>query len=446
MKQLYTLAAALVLLTTGFESLHAAPSLVTIQDILYKADGTRFNGTLNIAWNNFQAGDASVVATQAVTVQVVNGVLKVQLVPTTNASAGANYQVNYSSQGKFQFTETWAVPPSTLPLRVRDVRVSTGTTVGSTTGVVTGSNLQISDISGLNNELLLRIMRGTSFSPGRAAIINAAGQIDAAAGNLSDCVRVDGSSSPCGATAGGGSGGTTTGYIDAETPSPAPNGTNPVFTLSAIPSPASSLQLYRNGLLLKQGADYILSQNTVTFMLASMPLTGDLLTASYRYTLASSITSGALTAQTTPQVLCNGTGTLASSTSQAVMATCQIPANALVAGDRVELKFGYLHLGSVAMSAAVISWGGTTLMSRRMNTSDIALYGESSILVAPDGTLQYYTSSQGPVALVPVVTAGTVLGNIQNITTLTFTGSVSTTQSADSLALKYYTVVRYPAQ
>jgi hypothetical protein len=106
--------------------LHAAPSLTTIQDILYKADGTRFNGAINIQWNNFQAADTSIVATQSLTVQIVNGVLKVQLVPTTNASPGANYQVMYSSAGQYQFTETWAVPPSTATLQVKDVRVGIG--------------------------------------------------------------------------------------------------------------------------------------------------------------------------------------------------------------------------------------------------------------------------------------------------------------------------------
>ena len=81
----------------------AAPSLTTIQDILYKADGTRFNGSINIQWNNFQAADSSIVATQSITLQIVNGVLEVELVPTTNASAGANYQVVYSSAGQYQF-------------------------------------------------------------------------------------------------------------------------------------------------------------------------------------------------------------------------------------------------------------------------------------------------------------------------------------------------------
>jgi hypothetical protein len=436
MRKLYTIAAAM----TCFGSLWAAPSLVTIQDILYKADGTRFNGTLNIQWNNFQAGDASIVATQAVTVQIVNGVLKVQLVPTTNASSGANYLVNYASAGKFQFTETWAVPPSATTLRVRDVRVSNGTTVGPTGGV-TGSSLQIADVSGLNNELLLRIMRGVAFTPGRTAVINSAGQIDAAAGNLSDCVRVDGSSAPCGSS--GGSGGTA--FVDAEIPTGLVNSANALFTLSFAPSPAASLALFRNGLLMRQGVDYVLNGVNITFYVTSLPQTGDLLTASYRYTFTPAITAGGITSQNTPEVLCNGTGALTTSTSQVTLATCHIPANTLIAGDRIEIKFGYLHLGTTATSAPVMSWGGTTLLTRGMNSSDLALYGESSVLVANDGTLQHYTGSQISGGL-PLVTAGTVTDNIQNVNTLTLNGSIGTPSGADSLALRYYIVTRYPAQ
>jgi hypothetical protein len=33
----------------------AVPPLTTIQDVLYKADGTRFNGTLTISWSSFDA-------------------------------------------------------------------------------------------------------------------------------------------------------------------------------------------------------------------------------------------------------------------------------------------------------------------------------------------------------------------------------------------------------
>ena len=63
----------------------AAPSLTTIQDTLYKADGTPFNGFLLIEWTGFQAGDAT-IATQHVTAPIVNGILHVQLVPNPEGS------------------------------------------------------------------------------------------------------------------------------------------------------------------------------------------------------------------------------------------------------------------------------------------------------------------------------------------------------------------------
>ena len=176
------------------------PALTTIQDILYRADGTRFTGTMFIRYNSFQAGDTSNIATANLTLPIVNGTLRVQLVPTTNASAGAQYTVTYNSQGINQFTEIWAVPPSTIILRVRDVRVSTGTVIGPPPVL---TPVQIGDVVGLANELAVRPMKGVGFGIGRAAVINQAGQIDAASGNLGDCVRVDGSSGPCGSGGGG---------------------------------------------------------------------------------------------------------------------------------------------------------------------------------------------------------------------------------------------------
>jgi hypothetical protein len=106
------------------------PALTTIQDILYRADGTRFNGTMFINWSSFQAGDTSNIATASLALPIVNGVLNVKLVPTTTASAGAQYNITYNSRGVNQFTQVWAVPPSSVTLRVRDVLVSQGTVVG----------------------------------------------------------------------------------------------------------------------------------------------------------------------------------------------------------------------------------------------------------------------------------------------------------------------------
>jgi hypothetical protein len=72
-------------------------------------------------------------------------------------------------------------------------------------------------------------------------------------------------------------------YADNEIPSGTINGSNATFTLTATPTPSVSLTLYRNGVLLKQGADYTLTGSIITFGGGEIPQTGDLLLASYRY-------------------------------------------------------------------------------------------------------------------------------------------------------------------
>src|SRR5436305_4439785 len=88
---------------------HAGPPLTTIQDVLYKADGTRFNGALTISWKSFQAVDTSDIVMQSTTVKVVDGNLRVQLVPSTTAIPAGAYTVIYNSDGRIQFQERWAV-------------------------------------------------------------------------------------------------------------------------------------------------------------------------------------------------------------------------------------------------------------------------------------------------------------------------------------------------
>ena len=222
---------AIAAVVTG--SALAQPTLTTIQDTLYRADGTRFTGTIYITYDSFQGGDASNIATANLSVPIVNGSLRVRLVPTTSASAGAQYKITYNAAGVNQFTETWAVPATANTLRVRDVRIGTGTVVGPppvTTPV------QISDVIGLSNELDVRPMRGTSFGLGRAAVINSSGLIDGASGSLSDCLHVDGSAGPCGS---GGGGGVSGAFADAETPGGLVNSNNTTFVLAHTPDPAS---------------------------------------------------------------------------------------------------------------------------------------------------------------------------------------------------------------
>src|SRR5258708_25508784 len=111
----------------------AAPALTTIQDVLYKADGSKFNGILQITWTSFRAADTSNIPTQSLTTQVTNGYLHVLLVPTTNAAPPAVYTVVYNSDGRIQFTEIWVVPPSTSPLRAAAVRSSASNTAAAST-------------------------------------------------------------------------------------------------------------------------------------------------------------------------------------------------------------------------------------------------------------------------------------------------------------------------
>jgi hypothetical protein len=97
--KLWTCVVHLTLLCFVPDGITAAPALTTIQDTLYKADGTRFNGVAYVQWNSFQASDGSAVATSSVVVPIMDGVLRVRLVPTSNASAGAQYFVRYHSDG-----------------------------------------------------------------------------------------------------------------------------------------------------------------------------------------------------------------------------------------------------------------------------------------------------------------------------------------------------------
>jgi hypothetical protein len=253
----------------------AAPPLTTIDDVLFTADGNRFNGALTISWPSFEAADTSNVAAETMRLQISNGTLYVQLVPTTNANTAAIYTVQYASADA-QFTEAWTVPPSTLPVRVRDVRVPPGSVTGSAPPAVT--LIQISDVTGLQDALNLRPTTGGAFAIFRTAVVNASGSIDGAVGNPSDCMHVDGSSATCGT----GSSSSGISFVDFEAPGGTMDGTNATFTLANAPAPSLSLTLFRNGVLQRQGGDYTLTTNTISFQSGAVPQATDLLLASYR--------------------------------------------------------------------------------------------------------------------------------------------------------------------
>jgi len=418
------------LLMTGL--VEAQPALTTIQDILYRADGSRFSGTMFITWSPFEAGDTSSIATANLTLPIVNGVLSVGLVPTTTASAGAQYNVIFNQNGVNQFTQVWAVPPSSVALRIRDVLVSTGTVVGP---APLTSPVLISDVVGLTNDLALAAQKGVGFALGRAAIINDEGQIDGASGNLSDCMRVDGSSGPCGSSAG-----VFPSYSDSEIPSGAINGTNTVFTLAFPPSPAGSLELYLNGLRLDANVDFTLTTNTVTFFSGSIPQSGDLVLASYRYANP----SNPLGSLATPQVVCSSTGGSTSSATLIQLGSCTLAAGLLGTGDRLEIEYQYTHTGSAAGFTGQVQVAGTVVVANRAAASTEGLFAGHTSFGLYSGGQTWDTQSWGGSTLAFASSAGSSAIDPTQSTTVSFKGL--TGSGSDTLTLRNFTVIRYPAQ
>jgi hypothetical protein len=409
----------------------AAPSLSTIEDVLYKADGTRFNGVAFVEWKSFQAADFSSIATHSVTVKIVNGVIRVSLVPTTNASPGAYYSVRYNSDGRIQFDEIWAVPPSAVPLKLRDVRVALPSGGGPVVPPPGETTIQESDVEGLVEDLEIRPLKGPGFAPSRAVYISETGTLEAVEGNLGDCVRVDGTAGPCGVETGAGPG-----FVDAETPDGLVDGVNVTFTLADVPSPPTSLTLYRNGVLQKDGVDFVLTDNVISFLTASVPQPGDILVCSYRRT-----STGAQT-MTLPQVICSSTGSSSSSTTLASLGTCSIAADFLQAGDRVDVRFSYSHEGVQQGFTFEIHWGSATIVSRSGGATDsrVAGYAEFGIHLAG---AQWNTQSWGSV-LALAAGIGNAEESLSAPLVIDLLGKMAES-TTDTITLRNFTVVRYPA-
>jgi hypothetical protein len=299
--------------------------------------------------------------------------------------------------------------------------------------------IQIGDVTGLANALAVRPTEGAGFSIGRTAIINPSGQIDAAAGNLGDCMHVDGSSGACGTAGAGGAGGILPLYSDGEMPAGTLNGINTAFTLLFAPSPAASLILFRNGLLQTQGFDFTLAGKVVTFLAGSTPQAGDELTASYRYANPNNVL-GTLTAA---QVICSGVGNGTSSTAATSLGSCTVPAGLLTAGDRIEVQFYYLHTGVASTFTAGMHWGTATIVSRTSVASETALAGHVTFGILA-GSQSWDAQTWGN-NFVLANAVGGAAANTSLSLTITFPANLGAA-TADVISLSNFTVIRYPAQ
>jgi hypothetical protein len=412
----------------------AGPPLTTIQDVLYKADGTRFNGAVTISWTSFEAIDSSAIATQSTTLKVVDGNLRVQLVPTTSSNPPVFYTVRYNSDGRIQFEETWAVPSSAQTLRVRDVRVSTGASVGEETGAGAGGGVSVpiaeTDVIGLIADLGSRPLKGPGYAAGRVAVVNPLGALESAVGSPSDCVRVDGSSGPCGSPA--------PSFVDGDSPSGIVDGANTLFSLSAIPDPVSSLAVYRNGMLQKSGLDYTIVGRTIHFTAGLAPQPGDTLLASYR--LGDAVDSGASQLYPTAQVLCSGVGAVVNGADFASMGTCAIPAGILIPGDRLDIRFDVEHGGAASAFTFEVVWGATAILRRDASAAEPQVTGRANAALLASGARLSHQSWGGvlPFAAGVASAADAWTGGI----VIDFRGKLAA--AGETLALRGYTVTRLP--
>jgi hypothetical protein len=421
----------------------AAPVLTTIQDVLYKADGTPFNGTLTISWNSFQAADNSAIVMQQLTVKVINGNLRVQLVPSATGTPPIDYSVTYNSDGRIQFQEMWSVPASATPLRLRDVRVpSTGSATGGSggtggssstgTGSLTGP-VPESQVTSLISDLAARPVKGPAFAAGRTAVVDGSGLVESATGNATDCMHVDGSSGPCGAGA--------PTFVDGDLPTGIVDGSNATFALTAVPAPSTSLSFYRNGMLQKPSVDFTATGNSVQFLTGATPQPGDTLLASYRTSASGGAITGSFSGFSTTQVLCSGMGATGSASSLTSLGTCSIPAGLLSPGDRLEIRFDYAHSGTAGGFSIEVHWGSTTIVHRDALLTEALLAGRANAAILVSSA-QLSSETWGGSTLAFSVNAVAAADAFANGITVDFRGL--TANGGDTLTLTNFTLVRIP--
>src|SRR5438270_2230432 len=103
----------------------SGPALTTINDVVYRADGSAAGGTVVITWPNFSTADNKAVAAGQMNVTLgAGGVMVVALAPNAgSAPAGTYYKVVYKLDDGTTSTEFWVVP-ATGPTTIAAIRAT----------------------------------------------------------------------------------------------------------------------------------------------------------------------------------------------------------------------------------------------------------------------------------------------------------------------------------
>jgi hypothetical protein len=247
----------------------AQSTLSQIQDTVTNPNGTLFNGTAVITWTSSSNPTGGSPTPYNTSVKIYNGALSVLLVPSTTVSPLGYYQVVYSSSnGLVTWTETWQVPPSATPLTLSQIRVTNPGGGGSGGGG--GSSVTIAQVTGLSSYL-------TALNSALVALTSVVNSLNSTTANIGNSLtnltnQVNNLNS----------GTTTAVFVENETPNGTINGVNAIFTLANTPGSATTMMLYRNGVLQANGVDYTVSGANITFAGGEIPQAGDILRAYYR--------------------------------------------------------------------------------------------------------------------------------------------------------------------
>ena len=140
------------------------------------------------------------------------------------------------------------------------------------------------------------------------------------------------------------------------------------------------------------------------------------------------------------EVICAGTGSASNSTTLTTLGTCTIPAQYLMSGDRVEVRFDVDHTGSAGGFSIELHWGSGTVLHRDGAAGDaLAAFRADAVMRSAGSQLSY--QSWG--TILPFAAGiGTAADDFTAGITVDIQARVA--QAADMVALRNYTVVRLP--
>jgi len=127
--RLFYLRLGCVFLALVGQGIAQGPTLTTVSDTVYRADGSPASGTLLISWPAFTAASGATVAAGNNHVTLgTNGSFSAQLAPNAGATpAGTVYSVTYQLTDGTVKTENWSIGTSS-PETISQVRTLAGTT------------------------------------------------------------------------------------------------------------------------------------------------------------------------------------------------------------------------------------------------------------------------------------------------------------------------------